>query len=54
MRERDKLTSNIDWPILITYFIILVMGLMTVYSTAYDENHPSIFDFSMLYGRQVM
>jgi len=54
MREGDKLTSNVDWPILLTYFTILAMGLMTVYSTAYDEDHPSIFDFSMLYGRQIM
>lgn len=54
MREGDKLTSNVDWPILLTYFTILGMGLMTVYSTAFHEDHPSIFDFSMLYGRQIM
>lgn len=54
MREGDKLTSNVDWPILLTYFTILGMGLMTVYSTAFDKDHPSIFDFSMLYGRQIM
>lgn len=54
MRKGDKLTSNVDWPILLVYFLILTMGLMTVYSTAYDKEHPSILDFSMLYGRQVM
>ena len=54
MRKGDKLTSNVDWPILLVYFLILGMGLMTVYSTAYDKEHPSILDFSMLYGRQVM
>lgn len=54
MRKGDKLTSNVDWPILLVYFLILAMGLMTVYSTAYDKEHPSILDFSMLYGRQVM
>lgn len=54
MRQGDKLTSNIDWPILLVYFLILGMGLMTVYSTAYDAEHPNILDFSMLYGRQVM
>lgn len=43
-----------DWPILLVYFMILIMGLMTVYSTAYDKEHSSIFDFSMLYGRQLM
>lgn len=54
MRKDDKLTSNVDWPILLVYLLILAMGLMTVYSTAYDKDHPNILDFSMLYGRQVM
>lgn len=54
MRKGDHLTTNIDWPILLAYFIILIMGFLTVYSTAYNEDHPSIFDFSMLYGRQMM
>lgn len=54
MRKGDKLTSNVDWPILLVYFLILAMGLMTVYSTAYDKEHASILDLSMLYGRQVM
>ncbi|GAB5424635.1 MAG: rod shape-determining protein RodA [Crocinitomicaceae bacterium] len=30
------------------------MGIATVYSTAFDPNNPSLFDFSMVYGRQVM
>lgn len=54
MRKDDKLTSNVDWPILLAFFLILFMGLMTVYSTAFNKEHPSILDFSMLYGRQVM
>ncbi len=54
MRKDEKLTSNVDWPILLALFLILFMGLMTVYSTAYDKDHSSIIDFSMLYGRQVM
>lgn len=54
MRKEDSLTSNLDWPLLLTYLLIMAFGLMTVYSTAYDIDHPSIFDFSMVYGRQVM
>lgn len=54
MRKNEKLASNIDWPILLVYLLILAMGVMTVYSTAYDKNHPGILEFSMLYGRQIM
>lgn len=54
MRKDEKLTSNIDWPVLLVYLLILAMGLMTVYSTAYSKEHPSILNLSMLYGRQLM
>jgi len=54
MRKNQSLTGSIDWPLFIVVLLFMAMGLATVYSTAYDENHPSIFDFSMVYGRQVM
>jgi rod shape determining protein RodA len=30
------------------------MGVATVYSTAYNEDHPSLFDFSQKYGKQII
>lgn len=33
---------------------MLVIGVATVYSTAYNEDHPNLFDFSQMYGRQIM
>ena len=54
MRQGEKLTSNVDWLLLLTYFLIVSMGVMTIYSTAYEEEHPHIWDLSMFYGRQLM
>jgi len=54
MRKGDSLTSNVDWLLLLAYFVIVICGIMTVYSTAYDVEHPNLFDFSMVYGKQVM
>ncbi|MCO5258735.1 MAG: rod shape-determining protein RodA [Crocinitomicaceae bacterium] len=54
MRENEKLTSNVDWLLLIAYFVILTMGVMTVYSTGYDKETSSFFNFTGLYGKQVM
>lgn len=54
MRSQDKLTENIDWPLFICYLLLVSMGLMTVYSTAYNDEHPNLFDFTMLYGKQFM
>ncbi len=54
MRQGEKLTSNVDWLLLITYFLIVGMGIATIYSTAYSEKHPNIWDINMFYGRQLM
>jgi rod shape determining protein RodA len=54
MRKEESLLSNIDWPLLIAYALLLVMGLATVYSTAYNAEHPNLLDFSQKYGKQVV
>ncbi len=54
MRQGEKLTSHLDWPLLITYFLFLIMGMATVYSTALDPDHPNLFDYSQKYGKQVV
>ncbi|MCT4562633.1 MAG: rod shape-determining protein RodA [Crocinitomicaceae bacterium] len=54
MRNDEKLTQNIDWPLFICYILLVSMGLSTVYSTAYSAEHPSLFDFSQMYGKQFL
>ena len=54
MRQGEKLTSHMDWPLLVCYFLLVTFGVMTVYSTAYDADAPNLFDFSMMYGKQIM
>ena len=54
MRQGEKITTHLDWPLLIIYFIFLALGLATVYSTALNPDHPNLFDFSQKYGKQVV
>lgn len=54
MRKGDSLTQHVDWWLLLTVLLMLGMGIANVYSAAFDENHPSIFDFSQKYGKQIM
>lgn len=54
MRKNESLVAHLDWPLFIVYMILLIMGVATVYSTAYNEDHPNIFDFSQKYGKQIM
>ncbi len=54
MRKQDSIVGALDWPLFIGYIIMISMGLATVYSVALVEDHPSLFDFSQKYGKQVM
>lgn len=54
MRQGEKITSNIDWPLLSVFLILMLMGVATVYATAYNPEAPNLFDFSQKYGKQVV
>lgn len=54
MRQSKSLTGNFDWWLFGAYILLLLMGVATVYSVAYDENNPSLFAFSEKYGKQIM
>lgn len=50
--SRRNAILNIDWITLLMYFILVMIGWASIYSTNFDINHPSIFDFKMEYGKQ--
>jgi len=54
MRKGESLVAHFDWTLFIVYMLLLIMGIATVYSTAYNEDHPNIFDFSQKYGKQII
>lgn len=54
MRKNQSVIGSFDWPLFVGYLLILMMGIGTVYSVAFDPEHPSIFDFSEKYGKQIM
>jgi rod shape determining protein RodA len=54
MRKNDSLLSKLDWPLFISFMILVFLGLATVYSVAFNEENPSIFAFSEKYGKQII
>jgi len=54
MRKSKSLINNFDWPLLIGFLTLICLGLMTIYSVAFNEENPSIFSFSEKYGKQIM
>jgi len=54
MRKDDKLFGELDWPLFITFMLMVFMGLMTIYSVAFNPENPSIFDIEKQYGKQII
>ena len=52
MRKEENLISYLDWPLFISFLLLLIMGLATVYSVAYTPEDPSLFDLDKQYGKQ--
>jgi rod shape determining protein RodA len=54
MRENKSLAGQIDWLLVLLLVLLASLGLSTLYSVAYNDEHPNIFDLSQLYGKQIM
>jgi len=52
--NRNKIIGKIDWVIVLIYFTLAIIGWFSIFSAKYNELHPSIFDFSMEYGKQLV
>ena len=44
--------KRIDFPILITYLLLVVAGAISIYAASYDFDNASILDFSEFSGKQ--
>lgn len=54
MRDSKGLISKVDMPLLIGILLLMLFGIMTVYSVAYNPASPSLFDTSQKYGKQIL
>lgn len=52
--SRNRIIGRLDWVTLLIYFALVMIGWFSIFSAKYNEMHPSIFDFSMEYGKQLM
>lgn len=48
-----SILKRIDWFIVLLYFLLVGIGYLNIYSATFSENHPSIFDFGTLHGKQL-
>lgn len=54
MIERRKNILYWDWFVILIVAILLIMGLVNIYSAAYNPEHPNLFDVKTFYGKQII
>ena len=54
MNERTSIIGKIDWVTVLIYLALVIIGWFSIFSARYDEMHPSIFDLSQVYGKQLL
>lgn len=54
MNERNNIIGKIDWLTVFLYLALVIIGWFSIFSAKYDEMHPSIFDLSQVYGKQLI
>lgn len=52
--NRNRIIGRLDWVTMLIYFTLVLIGWFSIFSAKYNELHPSIFDFSMEYGKQLI
>jgi len=54
MRRTINIWANIDWITVFLYLLLILIGWFNIYAAVYSEQHHSIFDLSMRYGKQLL
>ena len=45
--------KHVDWPTIIIYLLLVMMGAVSIYAARYDFDYASIFDFNEFSGKQI-
>ncbi|NNC86526.1 MAG: rod shape-determining protein RodA [Bacteroidia bacterium] len=54
MRQQQNIFQYIDWPSILLYLSLVIIGWINIYAAVYNDDHQSIFDISQNYGKQLI
>lgn len=54
MTDRNSIIGKVDWPLLLMYFALVIIGWLSIYSAGMSEGHHPIYDMSQFCGKQMM
>jgi rod shape determining protein RodA len=53
MRSKS-IIGKIDIWLLLIYIALVIVGILSIYAAAFNENHPHIYDMTQNYGKQLL
>jgi rod shape determining protein RodA len=54
LAKRTNILNNIDWVLLSIFLLLMLIGWVNIYGAVFDELHPSMFDTTQRYGKQLL
>jgi rod shape determining protein RodA len=54
VRRTSNIIRWLDWPTVLIYLALILMGWFNIYAAVFSEDHISIFDTSQRYGMQLV
>lgn len=52
--RRVQVFKEVDWPIVLIYLALALIGWVNIYAASYNDEFPSILSFSQNYGKQLI
>ncbi len=53
-QNQNNIFAGIDWVLILLYLILVVFGCVNIYAATAIGEHPNLFNFSTLYGKQIL
>ena len=54
MTDRNSIIGKVDWPLLLMYFALVLIGWLSIYSAGLSEGSHPIYDLSQFSGKQML
>lgn len=54
MSDRNSVIGKVDWPLLLMYFALVLIGWLSIYSAGLSDGDHAIYDMSHFSGKQMM
>ena len=54
MTDRNSIIGKVDWPLLLMFFALLIIGWLSIYSAGLSEGHHAIYELSQFSGKQMI